>query len=273
MKQNKHQIGELVSWSNDGVSMYGRVLKNNEGVLTVRSFDYDEESRSLNQTHIDAEVDAKDAQSLDSAFREKTTVCERREFRMENASVDGATIRGYASVFNKDSEDLGGFTERIAPGAFSEVLNDDVRCYFNHDSNLLLGRTTSGTLRLSQDSRGLFYECDLPNTSYANDLTVLMERGDVTQSSFGFFIGDDVWEERDGVVYRTILKVSRLLDVSPVSMPAYPDATSEIKRDLKENHQSADGAGDSADDGQKDDKDAFDASGDPYLFKSKLLNF
>jgi HK97 family phage prohead protease len=87
---------------------------------------------------------------------------------------------------------------------------------------------SSGTLRLGSDERGLYYEVDLPNTSYANDLVELMKRGDVNQSSFAFLIDRDRWEERDGKTYRIIEKVSRLLDVSPVAQPAYPDATSEL---------------------------------------------
>jgi HK97 family phage prohead protease len=123
---------------------------------------------------------------------------------------------------------MGGFYEQIASGAFDDVLDNDVRAYFNHDENLLLGRVSSGTLRIGTDKRGLWYEVDLPETSYARDLMELMKRGDVNQSSFAFLIDRDRWEERDGKTYRIIEKVSRLLDVSPVSQPAYPDATSEL---------------------------------------------
>lgn len=140
-----------------------------------------------------------------------------------------AVLRGYGAVFNSTSEDLGGFYEIIAPGAFNEVLSDDVRAYFNHDMNLLLGRTASGTLEVGTDDNGLWYEVKLPDTSYARDLITLMERGDVKESSFGFTIKDDYWEERDNTTYRIITKVGRLFDVSPVSHPAYPAATSELK--------------------------------------------
>ena len=135
---------------------------------------------------------------------------------------------------------MGGFYEQIASGAFDSVLDNDTRAYFNHDENLLLGRVSSGTLRIGSDERGLWYEIDLPNTSYAKDLVELMKRGDVTQSSFAFLIERDRWEERDGKTYRIIEKVSRLLDVSPVAQPAYPDATSELV--MRDNTLESEGA-------------------------------
>ena len=142
------------------------------------------------------------------------------------------SIRGYGSVFNSLSENLGGFREIIAPGAFDDALEHDVRALFNHDPNHILGRTTSGTLRLSVDERGLHYDIDMPDTSVARDLMVSIQRGDVNQSSFGFTVDEDSWEEDDeGRVVRTIHKVKRLFDVSPVTYPAYPE-TSTAKRAL-----------------------------------------
>lgn len=149
-----------------------------------------------------------------------------------NESGQATEIRGYGAVFNQLSENLGGFREQIAPGAFDGVLDDDVRGLINHDSNLILGRNSAGTLRLGIDDRGLSYEIDLPDTSYARDLGVSMARGDISQSSFGFFVEHDDWnEDSDGRVVRTITKVGRLLDVSPVTYPAYPQTSSEA-RDL-----------------------------------------
>ena len=155
------------------------------------------------------------------------------EFRAGETGGAGVAV-GYGSVFNSVSENLGGFREIIAPGAFDDVLDNDVRALINHDSNLILGRTTSKTLRLSVDEIGLRYEVDLPNTSYANDLAVVMERGDVSQSSFGFQVDKDSWsEDEDGRIIRTVEKVSRLYDVSPVTFPAYPEATA-AKRSLEQ---------------------------------------
>lgn len=138
-----------------------------------------------------------------------------------------ATVRGLASVFGSPSEDLGGFIEFIERGAFEPArLEDDVRALFNHTPNMVLGRTRSKTLRLWVEDSGLGYEFDLPDTSYANDLRVLLRRKDITQSSFAFDVardGGQRWVEEDGKLKRHIRKVSRLYDVSPVTFPAYPD--------------------------------------------------
>jgi len=148
------------------------------------------------------------------------------EKRANDDGTESTVIRGYASVFDSLSENLGGFRETIEKGAFSDVLDNDVRALFNHDANLILGRTTSGTLKIGEDDKGLNYEIDPPDTQVARDLLVSMERGDVTQSSFAFTVEDDDWNEDDeGRIIRTIRKVSRLFDVSPVTYPAYPDAT------------------------------------------------
>ena len=118
----------------------------------------------------------------------------------------------------------------MAPGSFDGRLQDDVRVLFNHDNNLVLGRTISGTATLEVDEKGLRYTCQLPDTSYAKDLIELMERGDVTQSSFAFTIEDESWEERaDGMLIRTVKKVGQLYDVSPVTYPAYTEATSGLR--------------------------------------------
>jgi len=133
-------------------------------------------------------------------------------------------IEGHAAIYDSPSEDLGGFTERIQQGAFDNVLENDVRAYFNHDPNFILGRTTSGTLRISTDDTGLKYEFDVPDTTAGRDLVVSMQRGDITQSSFAFTVEEDSWEQVEGKDIRTINKVKRLYDVSPVSIPAYPNA-------------------------------------------------
>ena len=142
---------------------------------------------------------------------------------------------GYAAKFDVLSDPIAGFREQIAPGAFSDVLEDDVRALFNHDVNHVLGRRGAGTLRIHQDETGLSYEVDLPDTQAARDLVVSVDRGDVSQSSFAFRVAPngDTWDENeDGIIIRTITKLSRLYDVSPVTYPAYPDAT-VAKRSLE----------------------------------------
>jgi HK97 family phage prohead protease len=156
---------------------------------------------------------------------------ETRTFTIEGLKVQrrdgdqGSLLVGHAAVFNQLSEDLGGFREQVAPGAFSEAIEkDDVRALFNHDSNFVLGRTGSGTLRLAQDVRGLAIEIDLPDTQTINDLVASpIERGDVSQMSFAFTVrpGGQDWAKDDtGQVVRTLKNV-RLFDVSPVTYPAY----------------------------------------------------
>jgi uncharacterized protein len=241
-------VGDFVAWAAGGSSAYGRVIQisrdgslaadsgyevegtEDDPVAKIRIYTYDSEEDAyverqptLNVVHKFSTLKKHDAE-----VRKQSTIVEKREFRMEHVEEKGKTIRGYAAVYNSDSEWMGGFYEQIASGAFDDVLDNDVRAYFNHDENLLLGRVSSGTLRIGTDKRGLWYEVDLPETSYARDLMELMKRGDVNQSSFAFLIDRDRWEERDGKTYRIIEKVSRLLDVSPVSQPAYPDATSEL---------------------------------------------
>ena len=154
------------------------------------------------------------------------------ELRMDD---DKATVVGYGAVFNSQSNDLGGFREFIAPGAFDGRLEDDVRFLVNHDANLILARTTNGTLRLSVDEKGLRYEADLPNTSTARDLMELLKNGTISQSSFAFTVEEDSWEVKDGMNIRTIDKVSQLYDVSSVTYPAYNEASSSVAlRSMKE---------------------------------------
>jgi HK97 family phage prohead protease len=122
--------------------------------------------------------------------------------------------------------------EVIAPDAFDEALagNPDVRALFNHNADVVLGRTTAGTLRLATDKVGLTYECDPPDTQAARDLMVSMERKDITQSSFGFICMDAAWgfDEVNGLGIRTVKK-AQLFDVSPVTFPAYTASTSGIR--------------------------------------------
>lgn len=151
---------------------------------------------------------------------------------------DKLEIEGHAAVFNRLSEDLGGFREQVSPGAFSQTISeDDIYGLFNHDPSKVLGRNRSGTLQLAEDPLGLSMHIDLPDASYARDLLVSIERRDITGASFGFVVprGGDSWEEMEGgVALRTLLHV-RLLDVSPVTYPAYPQTdVSVAKRSLDE---------------------------------------
>lgn len=152
-----------------------------------------------------------------------------------------ANVVGHAAVFERLSEDLGfpgfSFRERIKRGAFRRALdeNQDVRFLIEHDPRWILGRTAAGTLELSEDPRGLrtFSKMDLRQT-YASDLAYALERGDVTQMSFGFSVREDAWLERhleDGSVevIRDVIEIERLLDVSTVTFPAYPQTDVSLR--------------------------------------------
>ena len=138
-------------------------------------------------------------------------------------------ISGYAAVFDTETVIGGkdwGFREKIAKGAFTEALkSSDVRALFNHDGEYVLGRTKSGTLRLTEDDRGLKVEIDPPDTQDARDLITKMQRGDIDQMSFAFTMegGIQTWDETGDMPLRIIEKVGELLDVSVVTFPAYPE--------------------------------------------------
>ena len=146
-------------------------------------------------------------------------------------------IEGYAVVFNSESRDLGGFTEVILPEAFRNTDMSDVLALYNHDHNFVLGRTPT-TLTLNIDNRGVKYTIKPPDTTFANDLKQSIQRGDVRGSSFGFVISKDgdSWDkpnEKGGLYKRAIKAIRRLVDVSPVTSPAYVETnTAYAKRSL-----------------------------------------
>lgn len=149
------------------------------------------------------------------------------EFEKRDEGVDENVIEGYAAVFNKDSQDFGGWVERIAPNAFADVLKDNAVALFNHDMNLVLGRN-GVNVTLSQDDSGLRYKVKLPDTTFAKDLRQLIKDGIIHQSSFAFTVKEQRWTKpaKEGEKHiRTIEKIGRLYDVSPVTTPAYPDAS------------------------------------------------
>lgn len=148
------------------------------------------------------------------------------------ADEEKSSIGGYAAVFNVETViggGLWGFREQIAPSAFDDAITtDDVRALFNHDPNILLGRTASGTLKLAVDKKGLRYDVDMPATQAAQDVLALVKRGDVNGSSFGFVVEDDDWDESEvktGKLPLRTIKRASLFDVSPVTFPAYPQAS------------------------------------------------
>jgi hypothetical protein len=150
----------------------------------------------------------------------------------------GRFLRGHAAVFGQKSHDLGGYRVEIAPGAFSQVLaqNPDVHLVWDHDTRYVLARTTSGTLELKQDAHGLSVWASLAPTSYADDLAILMERGDVDQMSFACDIGHDEWtqtgKDDEADVTRTIMSISGLYDVTVCAQGAFPQTETALAADL-----------------------------------------
>ncbi|MFB7860596.1 HK97 family phage prohead protease [Streptomyces sp. NPDC056069] len=150
------------------------------------------------------------------------------------ANGDGMTARGYAYRFNELSHDLGGFRERIAPGAgMASLERNDVIATFNHNVDQVLGRRSSGTLRVGEDEHGGWYEIDLPNTSTGRDLAELLKRGDVKGSSFTFRVGRG-GQRRAGTDPETGLPIREVteMDVAelgPVLNPAYPTTDAALR--------------------------------------------
>lgn len=152
-----------------------------------------------------------------------------------NTREDGEalSIEGYFAVFNStyEMDPVYGFSESVAPGAFTESLSDDVRALINHDTSLVLGRTKAHTLTLKQDERGLWGHIDInPDDSDAMNLYARVKRGDVDQCSFGFDILEEDTEYRDdGSVHWTIRKV-KLYEVSVCTFPAYEETAVKARQ-------------------------------------------
>ncbi|MFE9853707.1 MULTISPECIES: HK97 family phage prohead protease [Streptomyces] len=152
------------------------------------------------------------------------------EVRADDEQGGGRRIGGYAAKFNRLSQNLGGFVERIDPGFFAKSEGDgwpDVMARYNHDDNRLLGTSEAGTLRLAVDGTGLDYVVDVPASR--EDVMELVQRGDVRRSSFAFRTFSDDWAQtEDGFPLRTLLS-GALVDVAPVNSPAYMDTSTGLR--------------------------------------------
>ena len=164
-----------------------------------------------------------------------STKMERRMIDLAELRLDGAgeerTIRGYAAVFDSMSQPLMGFREVIRKGAFRKTVREaDIRALWNHDPNFVLGRKSARTLQLSEDDKGLLARIFPPQTTWASDLMESIQRGDVSQMSFGFRAIKDKWNPpgADGLPVRELLEV-QLFDVSPVTFPAYPQTEVHVR--------------------------------------------
>lgn len=178
------------------------------------------------------------------------------EVRESGASPDEIVVRGHAAVFNEMSHDLGGFRERIAPGAFEEVLRTqpDVHLVVGHDMTMPLARTANGTLEMREDEQGLYIWARINGAlSYGKDVAEQLRTGLVDQMSFAFTVTEDgdQWmkDEATGAITRTVRKVKGLYDVSIVAQGAYPQTDVAVIRsamaanDLLDSSQADDSAG------------------------------
>jgi len=158
---------------------------------------------------------------------EETRAPETRTIDVDVQNIDtrGRTLVGYAAVYGAESRDLGGFTETIRAAAFAGVMDADVRALLNHDPSQVLGRTRSGTLRLSDETRGLRFEVDLPTSPLGDNVREAVKRGDIDGASFRFVVGEEQWEGNR----RTIVSVKELQDVTVATYGAYPDASVELR--------------------------------------------
>lgn len=150
------------------------------------------------------------------------------EFRVDGG--DGLTFRGYAAVFDQLSEDLGGFRERIVPGAFKRTLTDKraIKMFLNHNSDIVLASTFRGTLRLVEDEKGLLAEASLPDNEWGRPVADAVRRGDINSMSFGFqSLRSKAAKDEDGVIEQHEV---RLWEVSPVTAwPAYPQTSASVR--------------------------------------------
>lgn len=168
---------------------------------------------------------------------EKMSKKEFRTFNIEKMEIrkseeEPAKIIGHAAVFDQLSKPMGGFREQIRKGAFKETIKTaDVRALWNHNSDKVLGRTKSGTLTLREDETGLYVEIVPPDTSWAKDAIISIDRGDVDQMSFAFRTEIDEWDESDSDnVIRTLVQLDlNDGDVSPVTYPAYPQTSTNVR--------------------------------------------
>jgi len=185
------------------------------GGTTKRSAQRAQEYADRVVSRIEEENEGRATGEALSKFEQRVMVSDL-EIRSEN----GMTLEGYAAVFNSRSENLGGFTEMIARGAFTQTLKarNDIKLLWNHDTSSVLGSTRAGTLQLTEDERGLRVKAELPDTNLGRDISYLVKRGDIDSFSFGFSVMEDDWNKNG--TERTLESV-RLFEVSLVSFPAY----------------------------------------------------
>ena len=158
------------------------------------------------------------------------------ELVIETRATGREAIRGLAIPYNRLSLDLGGFRERIMPGAFDKILTrqrgrGEILSYYNHNSDLLLGRESAGTLEITADDRGISYTVEPPDTSAGRDVLALVRSRNLRGSSFAFTVGqkgERFTTDESGKAIREVVEASGLYEIGPVNVPAYGSATSAV---------------------------------------------
>ena len=153
------------------------------------------------------------------------------DIKTRSADNDEKVIEGYFAVFNEIYQVWKDVTESIAPGAFTDSLNGDIRALYNHNTDQILGRTSAGTLTLKQDEKGLWGQIKVnERDTEAVNVYERIARGDISGCSFGFDIeSEEVRVNDDGSVHYTITKVNPLYEVSPCVFPAYEQTSVESR--------------------------------------------
>lgn len=152
-----------------------------------------------------------------------------QQFEVRNDENENPVVSGYASVFNKHSVNMGGWKEVVRPGAFKKTIQEgDVRALWNHNTQYVLGRTKSNTLKLEEREEGLYIEAYPPNTTWARDLMESINRGDINQMSIGFNIIKHKWNTDQTPALHEVEEI-RLHEVSVVSFPAFPDTSVNVR--------------------------------------------
>jgi HK97 family phage prohead protease len=168
-------------------------------------------------------------------IRVRTEQMNKRDFKTqfkitrEKLNPDEKVIEGYFALYESETELFPNTFEIISKGAFDNTLKNDIRALWNHSTQYVLGRNTSGSLELRVDEKGLFGIIKLPNTQYANDLFELVQRGDVDQCSFGFNILNEDLEELASGGYRWRINEIDLHEISVVTFPAYENTSVQAR--------------------------------------------
>lgn len=172
-------------------------------------------------------MDKQKMKKIDNEKNERFITAEL-ETRMLDDS-DEKLVEGYASLFDQRYDIAGWFDEVVERGAFDETDMSDVVLNFNHNNDVILGRTTAGTLTLTVDERGLKFKANLPDTQQANDLYKSIKRGDINQCSFAFIVDEANWVEESEKELRKITKIKKLYDVSITTFGANPKTSVDAR--------------------------------------------